>query len=331
MIDQILSRDNLQSAWQQVEANKGAPGVDAVTLKRWGRNWQTNLERLRQQVRTNTYRPNRPRRFKVLKKDGSYRELSILTVTDRVLQRAVLNVLDDVFERRFLNCSFGYRPNRSVANAVTAVIRHRERGRRWALDADIEKCFDNLDHELIIQLVEPAVDDVVVLRLIAAWLKAGRLRIADRGSRIADRKSTTQDPRSEIRDPKSQIQNPKSAIGVPLGAVISPLLCNVVLHEMDVALTRAGWTLVRYADDFVALTRDEEEARAARADVEAALAGLRLWLNERKTRVTCFDWGFRFLGVDFVGDQYEYVCGQKRVVVTGPTTRILHNYRPEFY
>ena len=88
---------------------------------------------------------------------------------------------------------------------------------------------------------------------------------------------------------------------------------------------------MRYADDFVVLTRTEEEAYAARADVDAALAGLRLRLNARKTRVTCFDWGFRFLGVDFVGDQYAYACGQKRVVVEGPTTRILHNYRPEFY
>ena len=317
MIDQVLSWPNLQRAWQQVEANKGAPGVDAVTLRRWGRNWQTNLERLRQQVRANTYRPNRPRRFRVLKKDGAYRELSILTVTDRVLQRAVLNALDDVFERRFLNCSFGYRPNRSVANAVTAVIRHRERGQRWALDADIEKCFDNLDHALILHLIEPMVTDVMVRGLIAAWLNAGRLPIVDRGSRI---------------DPKSEIHNRKSAgTGVPLGAVISPLLCNVVLHEMDTALTQAGWTLVRYADDFVVLARDEEEAHAARADVETALADVCLRLNERKTRVTCFDWGFRFLGVDFIGDRYEYVCQKKRVVVEGPTTRILHNYRPEFY
>ena len=104
MIDLVLDRDNLRAAWEDVQANRGAPGSDAVTLKRWGRNWEGNLDRLAQQVRSNTYHPNRPRRFKVLKKDGTFRELSILTVTDRVLQRAVLNVIDDRFERRFLNC-----------------------------------------------------------------------------------------------------------------------------------------------------------------------------------------------------------------------------------
>ena len=325
MIDQVLAWGNLRLAWQQVEANKGAPGVDEVTLKRWGRNRDANLERLRHQVRTNTYRPSRPRRFKALKKDGTYRELSILTVTDRVLQRATLNALENVCEKRFLNCSFGYRPNRSVANAVTAVVRQRERGRRWLLDADIDDCFDSLDHSLIIELAQQVVSDAVVRGLIAAWLKAGakRSRIGDRGSLIADR--------SQIRNPRSKIENPKSAVGVPLGAVISPLLCNLVLHELDAALTRAGWALVRYADDFVVLTRTETEAQAAQEDVEAALAGLRLKLNPAKTRLTSFDAGFRFLGVEFQGDTYSYVHQNKRIAVTGPNTRILYRHQPEFY
>lgn len=313
MIDCILDRSNLRLAWEAVEANQGAPGVDRVTLKRWGRNRDANLERLRLQVRTNTYRPNRPRRFKVLKKDGTFRELSILTVSDRVLQRATLNVLEGVFEKRFLNCSFGYRPNRSVANAVTAVVRQRERGRRRLLDADIEKCFDNLDHGLIMSLIEPVVPDVMVRNLIAAWLKAGK-----RPSPPAPLPTTKQPSSGEGR-------------GVPLGAVISPLLCNVVLHELDATLERAGWAPVRYADDFVVLTHSAAEAEQARADAVAALAGLRLKLNPAKSRVASFDEGFQFLGVEFRGETYSYLCQRKRIVVGGPTTRILHNYRPDFY
>jgi group II intron reverse transcriptase/maturase len=306
MIDQVLERENLRAAWEDVQANQGAPGSDAVTLKRWGRNWEANLDRLAQQVRGNTYHPNRPRRFKVLKKDGTFRELSILTVTDRVLQRAVLNVIDDRFERRFLNCSFGYRPNRSVANAITAVVRQRERGHVWVLDADIEDCFDSLDHGVILHLLEAVLDDAVVMNLMQLWLKAGAR-------------------------PKSEIQNPKSKTGVPQGAVLSPLWCNVVLHELDVALREAGWLEVRYADDFIVLTESEEQTAWARVDVEEALANLCLKLNEQKTRLTSFAQGFRFLGVDFKDDTYSYVCQQKHVKVKGPTTRLLYRYVPQFY
>jgi group II intron reverse transcriptase/maturase len=311
MIEQVLDRDNLRAAWENVQANRGAPGSDAVTLRRWGRNWEANLDRLAQQVRSNTYHPNRPRRFKVLKKDGTFRELSILTVTDRVLQRAVLNVIDDRFERRFLNCSFGYRPGRSVAHAITSVVRQRERGHVWVLDADIEDCFDSLDHGVILHLLEPVVDDALTLNLFKLWLKAGQP--PPRPSPVADKR----------RD--------RGRCGVPQGAVISPLLCNVVLHEMDAALRAAEWLEVRYADDFIVLTDSEEQAAWARVDVEEALLNLRLKLNAHKTRLTSFAQGFRFLGVDFKDDTYAYVCQQKQVKVKGPTTRLLYRYLPQFY
>jgi len=297
-LQNILAWQNLEEAWRQVEANKSAPGVDEVTVKRWARNWETNLHRLMTQVRTNTYHPNRPRRYKVAKKDGTYRELSILTVTDRVMQRAVLNVLEEVFEKEFLNCSFGYRPRRSVANAVTAVVRNRERGLRCVFDADIEQCFESLDHEIVMECLRRVVNDAALLRLIELWLKVG-----------ANQKS----------------------IGVPLGAVISPLLCNVVLHELDAALTRAGWTMARYADDFIVMTRHEGEAQQVWGETERALDGLKLRLNPDKTRVATFDEGFTFLGVEFKGDTYSYIHQQKKIKVKGPTVKILHTYQPEFY
>jgi len=318
MIDRVLDWRNLQAAWRAVEAKKGGPGLDEVTLKRWGRNWRANLERLRAQVRTNTYRPTRPRRVRVLKRDGEYRELSILTVTDRVLQRALLNVLEGVFENLFLNCSFGYRPRRSVADAVTSVVRSRERGRSWVLHADIDDCFDSLDHALIGELIAPAAPDAIVRRLIHAWLQAGRPK--------KRREAVHEGARSSMSN-GARARN----VGVPQGAVISPLLCNVVLHELDMHLTRAGWALVRYADDFVVLTSTEAEAHVARADVELALSHLRLRLNAAKTRVVSFEQGFRFLGVDFLGDAYSYVHNRKRLTVSGPTVRVLRLWPPEYY
>ena len=324
MIDQVLDPKNMKAAWLDVQANKGAPGVDEVTLARWGRSWEANLERLRAQVRSNTYRPNRPRRFKVLKKDGGYRELSILTVTDRVLQRAALRVLEPVFEQRFLHCSFGYRPGRSVANAVTAVVRCRERGLTWALHADVQDCFDSLDHTVIMEHVRPAVSDPVVLALISRWLVVG----AKRDPRTAVRNSLIQPRTAGLARAIPKSQNP---VGVPLGAVISPLLCNVVLHQMDVDLTCAGWTLARYADDLVVMAATEAQAYGAQAATEAALGKLRLKLNPRKTRVTSFEQSFTFLGVEFQGDRYAYVRQNKRIVVQGGTTRILYRQPPEFY
>lgn len=299
MLAQILSFPNLVAAWRQVESNQGAPGVDAITLKRWGRHWETNLTRLAAQVRANTYRPNRPRRFRVIKKDGTWRELAILTVTDRVLQRAVLNVLEPVFERRFLNCSFGYRPQRSAANAITAVVRVRDRGWPWLLDADILGCFDHLDHALILKLIAPHVPDTVVRNLVVAWLRAGVRR--------------------------------GLSVGTPMGAVLSPLWCNVVLHELDAALQGPDRRLVRYADDFVVLTRSEADAWRARDEVERILTDLRLSLHETKTQVTSFTAGFTFLGVRFRGDRCDYVCRGKRLSVSGPATRLFYDFPPQFY
>ena len=123
---------------------------------------------------------------------------------------------------------------------------------------------------------------------------------------------------------------PSSAI-LARSAVLSPLWCNVVLHQMDVDLTCAGWALARYADDFVVLAATEAEALQAQTATEASLSRLRLRLNPRKTRVTSFEQGFTFLGVEFQGDQYAYVRQNKRIVVQGPTTRILYRHPPEFY
>ncbi len=300
MIDRILERENMELAWEQILANKGGPGIDGVTLARWARNWEANIERLRMQVRTNTYRPNRPKRFLVRKKGGGTRELSRLTISDKVLQRAVLNVLEQPFEKRFLDCSHGYRPRRSVATAVEQVLEYRDRGLVWVLDADITACFDSLDHKVLMRFVRQVVQDWFVLNLMELWLKAGR-------------------------------KHRRKAVGVPMGGVISPLWCNVYLHEFDLRLTQGRWQLVRYADDFLVLTPSLEHARRAREVVANVLGELRLELAAQKTQVVSFDEGFQFLGVTFHRDSYAYTWEKKRIEVRGRNLRWLYRHSPQFY
>lgn len=300
IIDNILARKNMDLAWEQVQANKGGPGIDQVTLTRWSHSWEANIERLRSQVRTNTYLPNRPKRFSVLKKDGGVRQLSRLTISDKVLQRAVLNVIDNYFDKDFLPCSHGYRQKHSVATAVEQVLFHRDQGLKSVLDADIEACFDNLDHALLIDLVRAVIKDWFVLNLMSLWLKAGR-------------------------------KHRHLAIGVPMGAVLSPLWANIYLHQLDLNLAQAGFTLVRYADDFLILTPDAEHAEAARLVTQTVLSKIKLHLSASKTRLACFEEGFVFLGVTFYRNTFSYRCQKKKITVKGKKSAQLYRYPPEFY
>lgn len=299
MIRRILAQDNLEDAWNDVSTRMGAPGSDGVSVKRWGRNWEERLVTLRKSVMANTYVPAPLERYTIPKKSGGYRRLTNLTVTDKVLQRAVLNVLDDVFDPLFLPCSYGYRKGRSVADAVETICARRDAGFTWVLDADIDECFDSLDHELLMTFVCEQVEDPIVLRLIESWLQAGRC-------------------------------DPDVARGIPLGAVISPLLCNVYLHHLDQALLRAGWFVVRYADDFVVLCRTEADAHAALEDTAAALKSLKLRLEPNKTAVTTFDAGFDYLGVHFERDEYSYLWEGKRITVEGDFPDFLFAYGPGY-
>lgn len=300
MAQRILAWDNLTDAWLRVADNKGAPGVDNVSIQRFARCWEVNLRRLRELVWTNRYRPARLRRIAVPKRGGGQRLLSIPTVADRVLQRAVLNVLDDIFEALFLDCSFGYRVGRSLQSAVARILSYRDQGLLWVLDADIDDCFDSLDHALLLGFLSQRVDDAVIMSLIRAWLAQGRrYRCPDRGI----------------------------ALGMPL----SPLCCNVYLHRLDVEMVSQGFALVRYADDFVVLCKDEVEARRAGEAVAAVLDELRLHLEPQKTRLVRFQEGFDYLGVRFVGDTYSFVWRAKKFEVEGPTPRWLWGYLPTGY
>jgi group II intron reverse transcriptase/maturase len=205
---------------------------------------------------------------------------------DRILQRAALQALGWRFERKFLTCSYGYRPKRSLFHAVAAVLSYRDRGLRWVLSADIDNCFDSLDHGVLWPLIEREIDEAPVLRLLEQWLDVG----------MVDRRHRK---------------------GVSQGMPIAPLLCNVYLHELDWRMTRARRPLVRYADDFIALARSRDQAIEAWGLVEGYLELIKLQLEPAKTGLTTFDEGFQFLGVRFEGDRYAYTWEGREVEVRG--------------
>jgi group II intron reverse transcriptase/maturase len=298
-IERILDFDNLHAAWEEVQGRKGAPGIDRVSLKRWARNWEERIIELANEVRTNTYHSHRLRQFTIPKKDGTPRLISILTIKDRVLQRAVLRVVDDVFDQSFMDCSYGYRPGRGVRSAVPAIIAHREAGRCWVVDADIDNCFPSLRHYLTLRHFQQKVNDPVVSSLLKQWMAQGATA---------------------------------PGVGISLGAVISPLLCNILLHQFDVHLARAGYSPVRYADDFCVFCETRPLAEKAMKRIAFALKKLQLNLEPNKTNITHFDNGFDFLGVHFYRNTYSFEVEDKKVEVQGAfDPKLFYDYVPEGY
>jgi len=272
LFEAICDPTNLQQAWAEVWGGRTAmarqrgAGVDGLTVADWAQDWVSRLRTLRTALLDGSYAPSPLLWFELSRHDGGRtRRLGIPTVTDRVAQRAAKNVLEPVWEQVFLSCSHGFRPNRSVFTAVAHVLWHYARGLRWVVDADIEACFDRLEHARLLTQVQAMGDDRVT-ELIAAWLGAGA---ASPGR------------------------------GVAQGAVISPLLSNIYLHPFDVAMVSAGLALVRYADDFVVLCAHQQDAIASLAYTSGELESLGLTLNETKTAILPFGPEFSFLGARF--------------------------------
>ncbi len=301
LLQRVLTLDNLRIAWEAVAENRGMAGVDDVSIQRWRRDWEERLVNLVRDVRANRYKPGKLRIRRIPKRTGrEYRTLRIPTVTDRVLQRAVLQVLYDVYEPLFLRCSFGYRPGKSLRDAVQYIILQREAGFTWVLDADIDAFFDNVDQPLLLDFLKQQIGDAQLLQLIAGWLAQGR-------------------------------PTPDLARGIPQGSPLSPLLANVYLHPLDVGLTDGGWRPVRYADDFVVFATTQAKIEAAYCCTEALLADLRLRYELSKTRISSFAAGFEFLGVLFEGNVYRYRWEDKLITVDDTTVDWLFgDYGPTY-
>lgn len=292
---------NLRLAWTEVEANEGVAGVDDDSIGIWRRNWEARLVALAADVRGGRYKPA-PLRERHIPKSGGRgtRLLRIPTVTDRVLQRAVLQVLMPAYEKRFLPCSYGYRPGRGVADAVRSIVTFRRQGYVWVLDADIDDFFNQVDHAVLRGFLDDDLPDNSLLDLIDAWNKVDPLTPA------ADR-------------------------GIPMGSPLSPLLANVYLHRLDQVVTSAGYPIVRYADDFIVLAAWPDGRKAAQELVGRALAGLKLGFEPSKTRLSSFDEGFDFLGVHFEETWYWYLWRDGRIEVRdGEDDWLLDSFRPEY-
>ena len=273
--DKVYAPTTLRAAFAQVKANGGAAGVDHVTVKEFEHRLEANLEKLRQELRSGTYRPQAIRRVWI-DKPGSKekRPLGIPTVRDRVVQTALKMVLEPIFERKFAAQSYGFRPESGCKDALRRVNDLLQRGYNWVVDADLKSYFDTIPHGRLIKLVQEAVVDGKVLALIKAYLTAKVMETANGWV-------------------------PEG--GTPQGAVISPLLSNIYLDPLDHLMAKHGIEMVRYADDFVIVCQTEADAYAALAEVQRWTAEAGLTLHPDKTRIVDASQpgGFDFLGYHF--------------------------------
>ena len=384
--DKLCQRETLLAAFNQVRRKKGAPGYDQVTLAQYEQTLEAHLDDLSQRLREGCYYPSPLRKVALPKASGGTRSIGILNIDDRIVQRALLDILEPRLEARFLDCSHGFRPGRSPATAVQAVLNYRAAGDKYVVDADISACFDSLDHTILLGLLQQIEPDKRLLNLIRMLLETGQCLAKDAKSSPSlydratgylvnsvngalsdllvergmgygyhaysapdlyeptetDATDLQQQARKEAlkrlgKDAAllaltyaarvRKIVSPTTLaitgvmvaasaaypiaerawrnrygprlMGALQGGALSPLLANLYLHQFDQAITKAGFHLIRYADDFVVCCPDQKSAEAALVLVNRQLGELRLQLNPQKTRISRFDEGVEFLGYRF--------------------------------
>jgi len=259
LMEEVVSRDNMMAAYSRVVSNKGAPGVDAMPVTALKGYLQQEWPRIREELLAGTYRPQPVRKVEIPKPGGGTRMLGIPTVLDRLIQQAMHQVLNPLFDPGFSESSYGFRPGRSAHQAVKAARKHVEGGLRWVVDIDLEKFFDRVHHDTLMSLVKRKVADRTVLSLIDSYLKAGILE-------------------GGVTSPRVE--------GTPQGGPLSPLLSNILLDELDKELERRGHTFCRYADDaniYVATRRSGERVMASLTNYLSER--LRLTVNQSKSAV----------------------------------------------
>ena len=272
LLERILSRENLNRAYKRVKANKGAPGIDGMTVEDalvWLRE---HREELLEQIRSGKYKPQPVRRKEIPKPDGGVRQLGIPTVIDRVIQQAIAQQLTPIFEPKFIDGSYGYRPNRSAQQAIRKVKEYAEEGYTTAVEIDLSKYFDTLNHELLMNMVREEVRDKRVTDLIKKYLKSG---VFTEGLLV------------------------KTEEGSPQGGPLSPLLANIYLNKYDQEMTRRGVKVIRYADDIVILAKSKRAGERLLESSKRYLEGkLKLKLNTEKSKVVSVYAirNFKFLG-----------------------------------
>lgn len=268
LLEAALTRENLQRAWKRVKANQGAAGVDGLGIEQTAALLRTRWSQTRQALLSGQYRPQPVRRVMIPKPDGSQRELGIPTVLDRLIQLALLQVLQPLIDPSFSEHSHGFRPGRRAHDAVKAARAYVQSGKRVVVDVDLEKFFDRVNHDILIDRLKRRIDDAGVIRLIRAYLNAGIME----GGVVIDRH-----------------------LGTPQGGPLSPLLANVLLDEVEKALEARGYRFARYADDCNVYVGSMKAGQRVMALLKRQYARLKLQINEAKSAVASA-FGRKFLG-----------------------------------
>lgn len=279
LLERILSRENMLKAWKRVKANKGAPGIDNMSVEDFPEYARNKWDSIRESILAGIYQPSPVRRVEIPKATGGTRPLGIPTVLDRVIQQSIYQVLMPMFDPGFSESSYGFRPGRSAKDAVYQIREYIREGYRVAVDMDLSKFFDTVNHDVLMHRVARKVRDKRVLRLIGKYLRAG---VMVNGRLQATRK------------------------GVPQGGPLSPLLANILLDDLDKELERRGHRFVRYADDFIILVKSQRAGERVMLSVQRFLERkLKLKVNQDKSQVALTN-QTDFLGFTFKGTKIRW-------------------------
>lgn len=284
LMEQILSKENLNAAYLQVVRNKGAAGVDGMTVEELGAYLSENGESIREQLRTRKYKPQPVRRVEIPKPDGGVRNLGVPTVVDRFVQQAVAQVLTPIFEEQFHDHSYGFRPNRCAQQAVLKALEMMNDGHSWIVDIDLAKFFDTVDHDKLMTIFGRTIKDGDVISVVRKFLVSGVM--------IDD----------EYED---------TIVGTPQGGNISPLMANIMLNELDKELEARGLDFVRYADDLIIMVGSRQAAdRVMKSVTRFIEEKLGLKVNAEKSKVDKPK-GIKYLGFGFYFDSFAKVYKAK--------------------
>lgn len=288
LMEEVLRKENIWKAYKRVKGNKGAPGVDKMTVDELGSFCKAHWEETRNALLSESYRPNSVRKVEVPKPFGSgTRMLGIPTVLDRLIQQAILQVLTPIYDPTFSNSSFGFRPGRNALQAIKQAEAYVKGGYDWAVDLDLSKFFDRVNHDVLMSRIARRIKDKRLLRLIRRYLQAGMME----GGLVS--------PRTE---------------GTPQGSPLSPLLSNILLDELDKELEARGHRFCRYADDFTIYVKSEAAGQRVMDTLTKFLGKrLRLKVNEEKSAVAR-PWDRNFLGYSFISKKDTRVCVSRESV-----------------
>lgn len=272
MLERILSKDNMNKAYLKVKRNKGAGGVDKMEIDELLEYLKTHREEILTSLLKGNYKPYPVRRVEIPKENGKTRKLGIPTLTDRVIQQAILQVLSPIYEKKFSERSYGFRPNRGCHDALKKCQEYANQGYWYVIDMDLEKFFDTVNQSMLMEILSRTIKDNRVLSLIQKFLNAG---IMDKGMFI------------------------KNEVGIPQGGPISPLLANIMLNELDQELDKWGYRFVRYADDILIFTKSKRAGHRQYQRVSKIIEGkLKLRINKEKT-IICNLNKIKYLGYGF--------------------------------